>query len=699
MREGRSLSGQERHCCFLNTRDGRFATISAASGLDFPEDGRALGLTDWDHDGDTDVWIANRTGPRLRMMRNDLDEGRFVTVLLRGTTCNRDAIGARLELSLTAGQAAGGSPPPRRLVRTLAAGHGFLSQGSKRVHFGIAPGQQVEKLTIRWPDGKIDEFPQVTLNRHYVATQGQAELVEWRRPATTLALAQRELPGAPLSRQSRVVVNGRLPMPAIDYREIQPGTKPSSAAPLLVNLWSTTCAPCLEELQEMTAKETEIRAAGLSVVALNVDELANDPKSDLATARQLLTRLKFPFTAAAITPDYSGLLDLFHQSFLSLRLPLPVPSSFLATADGRVAVIYRGPVSIDQVLQDMALLEMGPDDLRAATVPFPGRWLSEPFQGDVQSLCTTFLRAGYLDMGRTYLEHYLLAHARNQGWGPKQPWPSRARLAELCDTLADFHRLKNDPQGVMKSYQVALQFDPNAALPHAMLGKGLIRAGQREKGLQMLERAVELDADNAELITDLAIGYAMMGRDREAIARLAALTDQRPELSSPHFHLARLYRQQRQYSDAIRELETYLRAEPTSSDAIYQLAWLLAAAPDEADRNPQRAREWFEQLPKSFPRDSLEYHDLDALLLAAAGDFDAAVRRTDEGLRRADAAATPATTPAPASVAAEEPPAAPRPPRTAADYLRARRELYARRQPYREPARGKSPAGAPGKPR
>jgi len=159
MREGRSLSGRERNCCFLNTRDGRFATISAASGLDFPDDGRALGLTDWDHDGDIDVWISNRTGPRLRMMRNDLDAGRFVTVQLRGTTCNRDAIGARLELSLTAGPANGdggqgaGSPPPRRLIRTLTAGHGFLSQSSKRVHFGIAPGQHIEKLTIRWPDG------------------------------------------------------------------------------------------------------------------------------------------------------------------------------------------------------------------------------------------------------------------------------------------------------------------------------------------------------------------------------------------------------------------------------------------------------------------------------------------------------------------------------------------------------------------
>jgi len=529
----------------------------------------------------------------------------------------------------------------------------------------------------------------VTPDCHYLATQGEATLTEWRRPEAKLASAPRALQGTPLSRQSRIVVNGRLPMPAIDYREIQPGVKPSGAAPLLVNLWSTTCAPCLEELQEMTAKETGIRAAGLSVVALNVDELANDPKSDLATARQLLTRLKFPFPAAALTTDYSGLLDLFHQSFLNLRLPLPVPSSFLATADGRVAVIYRGPVSIDQVLRDMTLLDMDPETLRTATVPFPGRWLSPPFTADVKSLCTTFLRAGYLDMGRTYLERYLLSHARNQGWGPKEQWPSRPRLAELCDTLADFHRLKNDPQGVMKSYQVALQFDPNATLPHAMLGKGLMRSGQPEKGLKMLERAVELDPDNAELISDLAIGYAMAGRDRDAIARLVALTDQQPELSTPHLHLARLYRQQRLYADAIRELEAYLRAEPTSGEVIYQLAWLLAAAPDEQDRDPRRAREWFERLPRSFPRESLEYDDLDALLLAAAGDFDGAVRRAEEGLRRANAAKTPAT----------ETPAAQPAPRTATDRLRARRELYARRQPYREPARGKPPASAPGGPR
>ena len=49
----------------------RFANVSAVSGIDFPEDGRALCLVDWDHDGDLDFWLSNRTAPQLRFLRND----------------------------------------------------------------------------------------------------------------------------------------------------------------------------------------------------------------------------------------------------------------------------------------------------------------------------------------------------------------------------------------------------------------------------------------------------------------------------------------------------------------------------------------------------------------------------------------------------------------------------------------------------
>ena len=40
---GRSLSGRERNCCFLNTGSPRFADISAVSRFDFPDDTTELG--------------------------------------------------------------------------------------------------------------------------------------------------------------------------------------------------------------------------------------------------------------------------------------------------------------------------------------------------------------------------------------------------------------------------------------------------------------------------------------------------------------------------------------------------------------------------------------------------------------------------------------------------------------------------------
>ena len=97
IRQGRSFSGKERNCCFLNTRDGHFADVSSATGLDHIDDGRTVALSDWDRDGDLDLWLANRTGPRLRFMRNELGKGdRFVAFRLRGDPgrgCSRVRVG------------------------------------------------------------------------------------------------------------------------------------------------------------------------------------------------------------------------------------------------------------------------------------------------------------------------------------------------------------------------------------------------------------------------------------------------------------------------------------------------------------------------------------------------------------------------------------------------------------------------------
>ena len=132
-RSGSSWSGSERNRTFLNTGGGQFSDASYISGFGFDDDGRALAITDWDGDGDLDLWAHNRTAPRLRLLRNSSPKAnRSVAFRLKGgEKSNRDAIGARLKLTLSNGS---------ELLQTLRAGSAFLSQSSKWVHFGIDPG-------------------------------------------------------------------------------------------------------------------------------------------------------------------------------------------------------------------------------------------------------------------------------------------------------------------------------------------------------------------------------------------------------------------------------------------------------------------------------------------------------------------------------------------------------------------------------
>ena len=128
---------------FLNTGGPTFADISAVTNLDFKDDGRCVGLLDWDLDGDLDLWMVNRTAPRVRLLSNNwANVNRYLSLKLIGQTCNRDAVGARVEVELEGG---------RRLVDTVRAGDGFLTQSTKWLHFGLGQDPMISRLRVRWP--------------------------------------------------------------------------------------------------------------------------------------------------------------------------------------------------------------------------------------------------------------------------------------------------------------------------------------------------------------------------------------------------------------------------------------------------------------------------------------------------------------------------------------------------------------------
>ncbi|HIF34528.1 MAG TPA: CRTAC1 family protein, partial [Planctomycetaceae bacterium] len=78
--------------------------------------------------------------------RNDQSLGHhWLRIRLRGngTSCNRDAIGATIELRV------GDNIVKRQVSRTRS----YLSQVSADITIGLGKSEQVDQLLIRWPDG------------------------------------------------------------------------------------------------------------------------------------------------------------------------------------------------------------------------------------------------------------------------------------------------------------------------------------------------------------------------------------------------------------------------------------------------------------------------------------------------------------------------------------------------------------------
>ncbi|MCH8924044.1 MAG: ASPIC/UnbV domain-containing protein [Planctomycetes bacterium] len=416
VQQGMSFSARERHCCFLNVRDGTFANISGPSGLDVPDDGRGVALVDWDLDGDLDLWISNRSGPQVRMFRNDLETpNQFVAVKLQGDTCNRDAIGARLELHLK-----GESVP---LLRTLRAGDGFLSQSSKWIHFGLGETAKIDRLVVKWPGGVDEEFRDLTADRRYRIVQGAGRPERWQPPERTIAIAPSAWKKPSTTSTIHLVSADWLDVPTLPYqtfdgqtRQVAIGSPAKPGSPVLLNLWASWCRPCVEELTELSKRREEIRETGLRVVALSVETLMAEDGSGSAAAKALADRIDLsletgspetgPFDVGLAEAAVPAKLQILNNLLFDLHQPLPVPSSFLIDRQGRLVAIYKGPVGLDKVFDDLATVDLGAENARLASLPFAGRWIAGPQRLHPIALALPLARRGYAaDAAAIYERH------------------------------------------------------------------------------------------------------------------------------------------------------------------------------------------------------------------------------------------------------------------------------------------------------
>ena len=501
-REGSSWSGYERNCAFLNcgSNNGtfRFADISAVSGLDFPEDARSIGVVDWDHDGDLDLWFRNRTAPRLRLMVNQTEAGteakRFVAFKLTGTQCNRDAIGARVELKVHgSGGSAQGQPSTR--LQTLHAGDGFLSQSSKWLHFGLGNQQQIDEVLVHWPGGETESFGSVQPGGRYLLREGSSQATDGTPQDRQVKLVASVPTVPPPQSAASIQLPRRIITPELTYRpfgaeettRVKPGSKP-----LLVTLWASWCQSCVHELRSLGEAQQQLRDAGVDILALSVDHLGGDDDRQLvAKAEQLLHTIGFPFSAGIAERETLDKVNHLQSVLFDRHVAFAVPFSFLLDEQRRLVFIYRGPVSADALLHDLASLNVSESRLRDQAIPFAGRWYTNPSADDQL--------AEYL--GSQFLADYP-AEAAHYYQKASQLATSADRKRHLAKQAFDvFYSLavsllqKGAASAAEINFQNALSLRPDSAEAHSDYGALLAREKRSTEAKAQFRRALELRPD------------------------------------------------------------------------------------------------------------------------------------------------------------------------------------------------------------
>ena len=178
-----SVSGDNRqsNLLFKNNGGGLFQDISHSSGIlkTGQRIHRSAMFADYNNDGKVDMFITvngqqiedgkgntildPNQGRGVLLQNQSETNNNWIKIRLEGIKSNRDAYGSAVSIISN----------KIKQKQFLISGEGYFSSHAKELYFGIGQSNIIENVEIKWPNGLIQEFKDISPNQTIYFTEGK----------------------------------------------------------------------------------------------------------------------------------------------------------------------------------------------------------------------------------------------------------------------------------------------------------------------------------------------------------------------------------------------------------------------------------------------------------------------------------------------------------------------------------------------
>ena len=153
---------------FINAgNEFRLGSITDASGYwESGHLGRALATLDYDSNGLLDFVVTHIEEPTALLLNKTETGNHWIQLQLTGTDSERDAIGARIEITIG----------NQKYTDWVKAGDGYFCSNEKIACFGLGPATRIDSIEITWPTGSRQVFENVDVDQRLLVVEGATDV-------------------------------------------------------------------------------------------------------------------------------------------------------------------------------------------------------------------------------------------------------------------------------------------------------------------------------------------------------------------------------------------------------------------------------------------------------------------------------------------------------------------------------------------